>query len=230
MTPDATELGDETTLHITKPGYYADAHSIPVIRNQSTVVDSQLHPIADGAFASTLIVLDSQGGAPETQLLLETLARTLTLAGARVHNIAPDSLGASVAERIERVNAIEGSGYYLQINHESWQEGQPIVRAAHYPGNRGTETLLKRVLEQVNRTLYETPIVTVQDGRTPEIQQTNKGAMVLDIRSLGHPNMSLQREAVAVFLGMWAFLKDETEIPAEKQQRFMRYLEQERPE
>ena len=217
---------NEMTLHISKAGYYPDKREIRIVSNQSTVVHAELHPIADGAFASMIIVLDSQSDTPATEKLIETLKVMLELAGAKVYNIYSAGLKMSVKERIEKVNAVEGRGYYLQINHEEWRKGQPTVIAAHYRGNQGTETFLKRILEQFNTTLYETPIVTVQDRTTPEIQQTNKMAMTLQIRSLNHPNASVVQEARAIFFGAWTFLKGDGEIPAEKQKRFMTYLKQ----
>ena len=81
----------------------------------------------------------------------------LKLAGAKVYNIHTSGLKMSVKKRIEKVNAIKDSGYYLQINHAEWHKGQSAVIAAHYRGNQGTETFLKRILEQFNSTLYETP-------------------------------------------------------------------------
>ena len=214
----------ETTFQISKRGYYPNKHNIHIQPNQATIVDVGLHPIADGAFASTVIVLDSQTDTPETQELITTLEGMLKLAGAKVYNIHAVGLKMSVEERIEKVNAIKNSGYYLQINHAEWRKGQSIVVAAHYRGNQGTETFLKRILEQFNSTLYETPIVTLQDRTTPEIQQTNKMAMTLQIQSLNHPNASTVQEAHAVFFGAWTFLKGDGEIAAERQKRFMAYV------
>ena len=214
----------EATLHISKSGYYPDKREIHIKSNRSTVVHAELHPIADGAFASTVIVLDSQTDTPATEKLLETLKEMLELAGAKVYNLYTAGRKMPMKERIEKVNAIAGRGYYLQMNHAEWQKGQPAVVAAHYRGNQGTETFLKRILEQFNGTLYETPIVTVQDRTTPEIQQTNKMAMTLQIRSLNHPNASAVQEAHAIFFGAWTFLKGDGQIPTEKQKRFMMYL------
>ena len=214
----------ETMFQISKRGYYPNKHNIHIQPNQATVVDVGLHPIADSAFASTVIVLDSQTDTPETQELITTLEGMLKLAGAKVYNICPAGLKMSVEERIEKVNAIKDSGYYLQINHAKWRKGQSIVVAAHYRGNQGTETFLKRILEQFNSTLYETPIVTVQDRTTPEIQQTNKMAMTLQIQSLNHPKASTVQEAHAIFFGAWTFLKGDGEIGAENQKRFMAYV------
>ena len=226
----------ETTLHISVGGfclgvssrslrpYYPNKRKIHIQPNQATVVDVGLHPIADGVFASTVIVLDSQTDTPETQELITTLEGMLKLAGAKVYNICPVGLKMSVEERIEKVNAIKDSGYYLQINHAEWRKGQPAVVAAHYRGNQGTETFLKRILEQFNSTLYETPIVTLQDRTIPEIQQTNKMAMTLQIQSLNHPKASTVQEAHAIFFGAWTFLKGDGEIGAENQKRFMAYV------
>ena len=221
---DASEK--ETTLHISKDGYYPNKRKIHIKPNQATVIQAKLHPIADGAFASTLIVLDSRGDVPATKQLIETLKQMLELAGAKVYNIHTSGTEISLEERIKTVNAINGRGYYLQINHTQPQPDQPALVAAHYRGNQGTETFLKQILEQFNETPFESPIVTVQDRTTPEIQQTNKMAMTLEIRSLNHPNASILQEAKAIFLGAWTFLKSDTEIDAEKQQRFMEYLEQ----
>ena len=222
------ELKDfgETTLHISKTGYYPDKRDIHIAPNQSTVVHADLHPIADGTFASTVIVLDSQSDTPVTEELVETLKEILELAGAKVYNIYTPGLKMSVEKRIEKVNAIEDRGYYLQINHEEWRKGQPALIAAHYRGNQGTETFLKRILEQFNSTLYESPIVTIQDRTTPEIQQTNKMAMTLQIRSLNHPKASVVQEAHAIFFGAWTFLSGDGEIAPEKQERFMAYLKE----
>ena len=223
--PTSKDFG-EKTLHISKRGYYPDKRKIHIRPNQATVVDVGLHPIADGAFASTVIVLDLQTDTPETQELITTLEGMLKLAGAKVYNIHTSGLKMSVEKRIEKVNAIKDRGYYLQINHAEWRKGQSAVIAAHYRGNQGTETFLKRILEQFNSTLYETPIVTVQDRTTPEIQQTNKMAMTLQIQSLNHPNVSAVQEAHVIFLGAWTFLKGNGKIAAEKQKRFMVYLKE----
>ena len=216
----------ETTLHISKIGYYPKEHHIRIQPNRATVIESKLSPIADGVFASTVIVLDSKSDAPATKKLIETLQPMLELAGAKVYNIHTPGIEMPLKKRIETVNAIEGRGYYLQVNHEGWHKGQPALVAAHYRGNQGTETFLKRILERFKETPFETPIVTVQDRTTPEIQQTNKMAMTLEIRTLNHPNASIVQEAHAIFFGAWAFLKTDTEIDPEKQERFIAYLEQ----
>ncbi len=215
----------KTTLHISKDGYYPNKHDIHIEPNQASVVDAKLYPIADSAFASTLIVLDSRSEAPATKQLIETLQQMLELAGAKVYNIHSET-AMSLEERIKTINATEGTGYYLQVNHAQSHPNRPALVAAHYRGNQGTETFLKRILEQFNETPFESPIVTVQDRNTPEIQQTNKMAMTLEIRSLNHPNASIVQEAHAIFFGAWTYLKANTEIEAEKQQRFIEYLEQ----
>ena len=218
--------GMETILHISKEGYYPSEHQIRIEPNQATVVRAELHPIADGAFASSRIVLDSRSDAPTTQQLIQTLQQMLELAGAEVYNIHTPGVEVSLEKRIEKVNAIKGRGYYLQINHGEWHPGQPALVAAHYRGNQGTETFLKRILEQFDGTPFASPIVTVQDRTTPEIQQTNKMAMILEIRSLNHPSTSVEQEAYAIFFGAWIFLKGDGEIPSERQKRFMVYLKE----
>ena len=235
--PESKDFG-ETTLHISvgarspRP-YYPAKRKIHIQPNQATVVDVGLHPIADGAFTSTVIVLDSQTDTPETQELLTTLERMLKFAGAKVYNIWTSGSKMSVEKRIEAVNAIKDRGYYLQINHAERHKGQSAVIAAHYRGNQGTETFLKRILEQFNSIgsgdpapIYKTPIVTIQDRTTPEIQQTNKMAMILQIQSLNHPNASTVSEARAIFFGAWTFLKGDGDIPIERQKRFMTYLKE----
>ena len=219
---DATE----TTLHISKIGYYPAERRIRIAPNQATVINTELYPIADGGFASTRIVLDSKSEAPAAKQLIETLQQMLVLAGAEVYNIYTPGVKMSLDKRIETINAIKGSGYYFQINHEAWREGQPALVAAHYRGNQGTETFLKRVLEQFKGTPFESPIVTLQDRTTPEIQQTNKMAMTLEIGTLNHPNASVMQEARTIFFGAWAFLKDGGEIPVDRQKRFMAYLKE----
>ncbi|RKU38921.1 hypothetical protein C6496_05320 [Candidatus Poribacteria bacterium] len=228
MTNPASEVSGETetTLHISKRGYYPEEHKIRIQPNPATVIKSELYPIADSVFASTVIVLDSKSDAPATKQLIETLQPMLELAGARIYNIHTPGIEMSVKKRIEMVNAIEGSGYYLQINHGQWRKGQPTLVAAHYRGNQGTETFLKRILEQFKKTPFETAITTVQDRTTPEIQQTNKMAMTLEIKTLNHPDASIVKEAHAIFFGAWTFLKGDGEIPSERQKQFMVYLKE----
>ena len=227
ITTDPTsKVPIKTTLHISKLGYYPHKRSIDITPNQATVAHTKLRPIAGGVFASTLIILDSRMDTPTTQKLIETLQALLELTGAKVYNIHTPGQEPTIKERIETINAIAGSGYYLQINHAPHAKDAPPIVAAHYRGNQRTETFLKRVLEQFNSTLYETPIVTIQDRTTPEIQQTNKMAMTLEIRSLNRQNASAVAEAHAIFFGAWTFLKADGNIDAEAQKRFMAYLKE----
>ncbi|RKU20365.1 hypothetical protein C6503_06125 [Candidatus Poribacteria bacterium] len=216
----------KTTLHISKRGYYPYKREIDIISNQTTVVPTKLHPIAGGAFASTVIILDARSDTPTTEKLIETLRELLELAGAKVYNIHTPGRELTTAERIRQINAIAGRGYYLQINHTRRRKDEPPLIATHYRGNQGTETFLKRILEQFNKTLFQTPIVTVQDRTTPEIQQTNKMAMTLEIRSLNQQNTSAIEEAHAIFFGAWTFLKANGDIDTEERKRFMAYLKE----
>lgn len=220
----------ETTLHFSKPGYYPDKHNILVESNKATVVDAKLHAIADGVFTKTSIVLDSQTDTSKTHQLITKLKEMLELAGAKVHVVYVPGQKVTTEKRIENVNNIKNEGYYLQINHTPQREGKSSVIAAHNRGNQGTETFQKRILEQFNQKLFETPIVTVQDRETPIIQQTNKMAMTLEIRSLDYPDSTATQEASAIFIGAWLFLKDQTEIDTEKLERFMVYLSKTRGE
>ena len=222
----ASDVPRETTLHISKGGYYPDTRQIKITPNQATVIRSKLHPIAGGAFASMLIILDSRSDTPATEKLIETLQALLQLAGANVYNIRTPGQELTTKERIAAINAIEGRGYYLQINRAPQEGDKPTVVAAHYRGNQGTETFLKRILKQFNETLFETPIVTVQDRTTPEIQQTNKMAMTLEIRALNRQNAAAIEEAYAIFFGTWTFLKTDGNIDAAEQKRFMTYLKE----
>ena len=224
-TDPASKIPFETTLHISKVGYYPDKHKVNIIPNQATIVRSKLHPIAGGAFASTVIILDSRSDTPTTKKLIQTLEELLKLAGAETYNIHTPGQELTIEERVKTINAIEGRGYYLQINHAPQNRDEPVV-AAHYRGNQVTETFLKRILEQFNETLFKTPIVTVQDRTTPEIQQTNKMAMTLEIRSLNQQNRSTVEEAHAIFFGAWTFLKADGDIEVEERKRFMAYLKE----
>ena len=213
----------ETTLHISKVGYYPDKRQVNIAPNQAAVVRAKLHPIASGAFSSTVIILDSRTDTPDTEKLIDMLKELLELAGTKVHNIYTPGQALTTKQRIEKVNAIADEGYYLQINHVPPNRDAPVV-AAHYRGNQVTETFLKRILQQFNKTLYETPITTVQDWTTPEIQQTNKMAMTLEIRSLNQQNVSPVEEAYAIFFGTWTFLSASEDIDPDEQKRFMAYL------
>ena len=210
----------ETTLYISKVGYYPDKRQVNIVPNQAAVVRTKLHPIAGGAYASTVIILDSRTDTPATEKLIHTLKELLELAGTKVYNIYTPGQELTIEKRIETVNAIADEGYYLQINHAPSNRDASIV-AAHYRGNQVTETFLKRILQQFNKTLYETPITTVQDRTTPEIQQTNKRAMTL---AINQQNVSPMEEAYAIFFGTWTFLTASEDIDPDEQERFIAYL------
>ncbi|MDE0483309.1 MAG: N-acetylmuramoyl-L-alanine amidase [Candidatus Poribacteria bacterium] len=220
----------ETTLHFSKPGFYPDKHQISVEPNKATIFNAKLHAIADGAFAKTVLVLDSKTNTSKTHQLIIKLKEMLELAGAKIHVVHTPGEKVSTEKRIENVNNIEDEGYYLQINHIPQRKGKPSVVGAHNHGNQGTETFQKRILEQFNQKLFEIPIVTVQDRETPVIQQTNKMAMTLEIQTLDYPDTTTDQEASAIFIGAWLFLKEETEIDTKKLERFMLYLRQARGE
>ncbi|MYF98103.1 hypothetical protein F4212_03055 [Candidatus Poribacteria bacterium] len=220
----------ETILSISKPGYYPDKHKITIERNKATIVNTELYAIADGAFSKTVLVLDTETDTPKSRELITTLKEVLELAGAKVYNIHTAGQKLDTKTRIQTVNKIKDEGYYLQINHTPKRKGKSPVVAKHNRGNQGTETFQKRILEQFNANLFETPIVTVQDRETPIIQQTNKLAMTLEIRSLDIPDATVMKEATTIFVGAWLYLKEETEIDEEKLKRFMQYFNQKRGE
>ncbi|MXV76891.1 hypothetical protein F4X73_14640 [Candidatus Poribacteria bacterium] len=212
-----------TTLNFSKQGFYPHKQPISIEQNKSTIVNVELHPIADSAFENMNIVIDTETDTQKTQQLISSLKKMLEVAGAKVFNIHTPGETISIEDRIKKVNSIKQEGYYLQINHMAKIEEEPIVIAKHNRGNRETEFMQKRILEQFNSRLYKTPIETIQDRETPIIQQTNKLAMTLEIRSIGNEDFTSKQEASAIFLGMWQFLKDDTEIEKQKIETFMKY-------
>ena len=76
-TDPASKVPFETTLHISKVGYYPDKHKVNITPNQATIVRSKLQPIAGGAFASTVIILDSRSDTPTTKKIDRNLERTI---------------------------------------------------------------------------------------------------------------------------------------------------------
>jgi len=97
----------ETTLIMSKAGYYPDKRQIHVEMNKATIINAKLHPIADGALASTVLILDSQTDTSATQQLITTLKEMLELAGAKVYKIYTPGQKTSAEKRIATVNAIE---------------------------------------------------------------------------------------------------------------------------
>lgn len=213
----------QTTLNFSKQGFYPYAQQTTIEQNKSTIVNLELHPIADSVFDNTTIVIDTKTDTQKTQQLIASLKDMLEVAGANVFNIHAPGQTMSIEDRIKKVNSINREGYYMQINHTEGIEGEPIVIARHNRGNRDTEFLQKSILEMFNSRLYETPIETIQDRETPIIQQTNKMAMILDIRSIGREDYTSEQEAFVIFLGMWQFLKDNTKIEMEKIEKFTEF-------
>lgn len=228
QTDDAMGDSAEVNLKVSKQGYYPSQHPFLIHTNQATVVNPKLFAIADGVFADIVLVIDSQTNTPKTHQLILTLKEMLEHAGAKIYTVHLLTQNTSIVEQIETINQIKDDGYYLQINHTPLNNGKPTVVAAHNRGNQGTETFQKRILEQFNNELFETPTITVQDRDTPVIQQTNKMAMTLEIQTLNYSDTSTTEEAIAIFRGVWLYLKDETEIDKEKLDLFMSYLKNSR--
>lgn len=222
-TDPSAEHPYETAIHLSKKGYYPATQHILIEANKANILNVKLHAIADGVFENFVIVLDAQTHTPKTNQLIESLEGMLELAGAKVFNIHSPEQQMSTEARIKSVNKIDEEGYYLQINHTSVVEGESSVIATHNRGNRDTEVLLKGILKQFNDSIIKTPIVTVQDRDTPVIQQTNKLAMTLEIRSLGNADTTPEQEAIAIFIGAWSFMLEESKIEKESYNRFMVY-------
>lgn len=212
------------TLNFSKKGFYPYKQPTIIKKNEVTLAHVKLHPIADSAFDNITIVIDTETDTQKTQQLIASLKGMLEVTGSNVFNIHTPGQTMSIGDRIKKVNSINQEGYYLQINHTEGIEGEPIVIAKHNLGNRDTEFFQKSILEMFNSRLYKTPIETIQDRETPIIQQTNKMAMTLEIRSIGHEDYTAEQEASVIFLGMWQFLKDNTEIEMEKVERFMKFF------
>ena len=141
----------DTTLHLSKAGYYPETPNIQIDQNTATVVNHKLNAIADGAFTNTVFVLDSRTDTDKTNQLLTTLIEKLKLAGAKIHLVHTPGVELSTEKRIEKVNSIRDEGFYLQINHSPMDSDKDMVDAKHNRGNQDTETFQKRILEQFNK-------------------------------------------------------------------------------
>ena len=219
-----------TTLNVSKAGYYNLRLKTDAKSNSAEVLQPQLHPIADGTLIGKVFVLDARHGGSERGIsainsvasadlnlaVVKTLKEMLTLAGASVYLVREKDEKISVPKRVKTINAVKRDGYYLRLDHGAWVEGEPSVIATGYPGNQVAENYLKAILEGFNMSLLQTPIETFGDEESPEIRSTNKIALALEIRSINHPHLRepvnapalIAQEAYAIFLGTWKFLKN----------------------
>ena len=219
-----------TTLNVSKTGYYNLRLKTDTRSNSAQVLQPQLHPIADGTLIGKVFVLDARYGGSEqgtpainsvvsadlNLAVVKALKEMLTLAGASVYLVRERDERIPVSKRVKAINAIKQDGYYLRIDHGVWTEGESSVIATGYPGNQVAENYLKAILEGFNMSLLQTPVETFGDERSPEIRSTNKIALALEIRSINHPHLHepvnspalITQEAYAIFLGTWKFLKN----------------------
>ena len=222
-------LPGDATLDISKAGYYNLRLATNATSNSAQVLHPQLHPIADGTLIGKVFVLDaryggSERGAPSSNpvapadlnlAVAKALKQMLELAGASVHLVRDKDERIPVSKRVKIINAVEHDGYYLRIDHGARIEGEPSVIATGYPGNQIAENYLKAILEGFNIAFFKTTVETFGDEESPEIRSTNKIALALEIRSIDHPHLHepvdspalIAREAYAIFLGTWKFLK-----------------------
>lgn len=219
-----------TTLNVSKAGYYNLRLQTDVRSNGAQVFQPQLYPIADGILIGKVFVLDARYGGSErgtrainsvvsadlNLAVAKALKEMLTLAGASVYLIREKDEKIPVSKRVKAINAIKRDGYYLRIDHGVWVKGEPSVIATGYPGNQVAENYLKAILEGFNMSLLQTPVETFGDEESPEIRSTNKIALALEIRSINHPYFHepvnttalIAQKAYAIFLGTWKFLKN----------------------
>ena len=222
-------LPGDTTLDISKAGYYNLRLETNATSNSAQVLHPQLHPIADGTLIGKVFVLDARYGGSERGIpssnpvapadlnlaVAKVLKQMLELAGASVHLVRDKDEKISVSKRVKIINAVEHDGYYLRIDHGARIEGEPSVIATGYPGNQIAENYLKAILEGFNIAFFKTTVETFGDEESPEIRSTNKIALALEIRSIDHPHLHepadspalIAQEAYAIFLGTWKFLK-----------------------
>ena len=223
-------LPGDATLDISKAGYYNLRLETNATSNSAQVLHPQLHPIADGTLIGKVFVLDARYGGSERGVpvvnfvapadlnlaVAKTLKEMLTLAGASVHLVREKDEKIPVSKRVKIINAVKHDGYYLRIDHGVRVEGESSVIATGYPGNQVAENYLKAILDGFNMALFQTPIETYGDEESPEIRSTNKIALALEIRSINHPHLHepvdspalITKEAYAIFLGTWKFLKN----------------------
>ena len=223
-------LPGDTTLNVSKAGYYNLRLETNATSNSAQVLQPQLHPIADGTLIGKVFVLDaryggSERGTPVTNsvapadlnlAVAKALKEMLELAGASVHLVREKDEKIPVPKRVKIINAVKHDGYYLRIDHGARVKGEPSVIATGYPGNQVAEDYLKAILDGFNIALFQTPVETFGDEESPEIRSTNKIALALEIRSINHPHLHepvnspalIAQEAYAIFLGTWKFLKN----------------------
>ena len=225
---DNVSPGD-VTLNVSKAGYYNLRLETNATSNSAQVLQPQLHPIADGTLIGKVFVLDARYGGAErgtpvtnsvapadlNLTVAKALKEMLELAGASVHLVREKDEQIPVSKRVKIINAVKHDGYYLRIDHGARVEGEPSVIATGYPGNQVAENYLKAILDGFNIAFFKTPVETFGDEESPEIRSTNKIALALEIRSINHPHLHepvdspalIAREAYAIFLGTWKFLK-----------------------
>ena len=230
----ANVLPGDATLNISKAGYYNLRLETNATSNRAQVLHPQLHPIADGTLIGKVFVLDARYGGSErgtpvinplapadlNLAVAKALKEMLELAGASVHLVRDKDEKIPVSKRVKIINAVKHDGYYLRIDHGARVEGEPSVIATGYPGNQVAEDYLKAILNGFNMALFQTPVETYGDDESPEIRSTNKIALALEIRSIDHPHLHepvdspalIAREAYAIFLGTWKFLKNSQSV------------------
>lgn len=215
----------ETSLVVSKAGYYNLHMKKEVLPNRALVVQPELLPICEGAIIGQVFVLDAryggaergtpQGAADINLAVVNALSEMLEIAGARVYLIRKEDQNITIPKRVTAVNAIKENGYYLRIDHGSWTEHGPSVVAAHYPGNQVAARYVQSILDYLPLSDDKTSNKTLQDRDSPEIRSTNKIALTLEIRSINHPNFGIagshtqiKEEAYSIFLGTCNFFRE----------------------
>ena len=215
----------ETSLLVSKAGYYNLQMKEEVLPNRALVIHPGLHPICEGALVGQVFVLDARYGGTErgtppgtaqvNLAVVNALSEMLKIAGARVYLIRKEDQTIAVSKRVAAVNAIKENGYYLRIDHGNRTNHGPSVVATHYPGNQVAARYVQSILEYLVLGDSKTSNETLQDPDSPEIRSTNKIALTLEIRSINHSAFEIAgsharivEEAYSIFLGTCKFFRE----------------------
>ncbi|MGD9897765.1 MAG: N-acetylmuramoyl-L-alanine amidase [Calditrichaceae bacterium] len=191
--------GGNHNIQVTKNGYFPRDTHASIDSNKTTILNVSLEEVDDGLFFDQSIVLDAQDGGSEKSAgindsmtaadynfrVVKRLSEKLIFAGMTVYTVRDSNFVLSVNDRIKKINKFP-DGWYLRFGVTKTSNFPDLIQATTYPGNMKGVDIAEALLDEFKKPGFE--ISVKQNMDIPEIRNTNKAAVAIELRMINFPS------------------------------------------
>ncbi|MGD9487123.1 MAG: N-acetylmuramoyl-L-alanine amidase [Calditrichaceae bacterium] len=208
------------TIRVQKRGYFPQETNIAIESDKTTLMNFDLREVEDGLFFDQSIVIDARHGGSEKGAgindsmtasvynfqVVKYLSEKLKFAGMTVYMVREDNSDLSVDDRIKRINKFP-EGWYLRFGVTKATNLPDQIKATTYPGNMKGVDISDALLNEFKNSVYK--ISVEQNMDIPEIRNTNKAAVALDLQIVDFP--PAEEMARWLYNGLKKYYKNQSE-------------------